>query len=52
MIGMEVWYFDWWKNTASESDKYGEWTAFVTETGSEMTYSAFCDQIDEWSANV
>jgi len=52
MIGMETFYFHWWKNEATEEDKYSEWSVFRSDTGSDMTYSAFCDQIDLWSANV
>lgn len=49
---MKKFYFDWWADDATEEDKYAEWTAFVNDTGSGMTYPAFCNQIDEWSSHV
>jgi hypothetical protein len=52
MDAMRKFYFDWWRVDASEEDKYTEWTEFVKDTGSDMTYPAFCDQIDEWSFYV
>ena len=52
MNGLEHMYFSWWRLDATEYDKYTEWSQFVTDTGSDMTYPAFCNQIDEWSSNV
>jgi hypothetical protein len=50
-VNLEEWYFSWWRLVATEEEKYGEWTEFVDDTGSTMTYSIFCDALDSLAAD-